>query len=171
MAESIHDQIANALREGLAAIRADAGTTYHFTPDLVDLVTIYPDTPDDFAGRDVVYLLRAGEEEHTEAESGDSSTGIGMVGKAEFFLMLCKLFGPSGEQPGDQPDPSRPRVVNRMVRDALRYLLADVQLGGLAENIIDGSLFVNREMMDAGKQWAMAELRFVVRYSYLASAP
>lgn len=170
MAESKHTQIADALRDGLAAIRADGGATYFQTPDLVDLVTFYPDEPE-FAGREIVYLLRAGEEEHTEAETGDSTGGIGMVANAEFFLLLLHLFAPTGEQAGDQPNPSRALVVDRMVRDALRFILEDVQLGGLAENVINGSLFVNRELIDAGRQWAMAEVRFVVRYSYLAATP
>jgi len=166
VAESRLDAIEAALQSGAAAIRADGGTTYHYTPDLVDVVGFYDELG---AGREVVWLFRAGEEEHAEETTGDAASGFGMLATAEFFLLVACHFDPSGEEPGDQPDPSRSRVVNRLVRDAIRFLLSDVQLGGLAENVVNGSLFVNRDMFH--EKWALAELRFVVRYSYQSLTP
>lgn len=165
--ESIHQQIAEELKSGAQDIRTDGGVAYHYTPSLVDSIAFYPETLD--PSLEVVWLFRPGEEEHTEDESGGGPSDIGMSATAEFFLVVAHRYEASSEEPGHQPEPSRATVVDRLVRDALRYLLADIRLGGLVENIVNGSLFVNRNWWDPA--WAVAELRFVVLYSYRSGAP
>lgn len=169
MPESIHWQIAEALRAKLEAISEDDGATYWYTPDRVVRVSqwdrILADT-----SLTQIYALRAAEETHGEQGTGSVSTGGSVQAAAEFYLLMLRRDESSTLNPFDEASPTREQIVDRMVRDFLRALWDDVTLGGLARNVIAGSLFVDRDVAIEGP-WAVAEARFSVDYDYLARTP
>ncbi len=163
MAESKHGQIAEALKARLAAIAGDNGTAYWYTPAKVVRVQAYDRLiADPSVG--MVYAIRAGEERHAE-----ETTGGGVVAEAEFFCLMLRPTEAADDQPFGADESTKATEQDRMVRDFLRALWLDVTLGGLASNVVDGSLVIDRDV-DVEK-WAVAEARFTVRYSYQALTP
>lgn len=167
-AESKHEQIARAIVATLSAITA--GADYHYTSDRVVRVAFFTDKPFDTSLGESVYFLRPGDEEFFEEGTGDASTGGAMRAEAEFYLVLARQHKAATENPYQEEEPTRWQVCNRMVRDAMRALFEDVNLGlTFVQNIITDSLVVDRARYMDG--WALAELRFVVRYNFLALTP
>lgn len=163
MAESKHHQIAEALKARLAAIVGDGGTTYWYTPARAVRVQAYDRlVADPSIGQ--VYAVRAGEERHTEAGTG------GLLGvEAEFWVLILRQTEAADDQPFGADESTKATEQDRMVRDFLRALWLDVTLGGLVENVVDGSLVIDRDV-DV-ELWACAEARFTVRYTYQALTP
>jgi hypothetical protein len=155
-AESIHDQIAAAVVAALDGIAA--GATYHVTPDAVVGCDFFDDALLN-AGKRTIYAVRAtGEEFHREDTSSD-----GMAATMQAFVLLLQQYGGTLD-PFNQPQLTRRRVVDRMVRDVLGKLLEDVQLGGLVENVFAEPARVDREREVDG--WAVAEIQLVIAYAY-----
>lgn len=170
MAESRHWLIGEAIRAALGdiVVTGAAGSVYWYKPEKSVRVSRFDGLLDD-ATLAQVFALRAGEETHTEESTGDPTSG-GIVGAAaEFFLLMLRRHNQATENPYQESDPTRAKVVDRMVRDALRRLWIDVTLGGLANNISQGSLLIDRDVWVPG--WACAEARFTVLYSYPARTP
>jgi hypothetical protein len=168
MAESLHHQIAEALRTRLAAITGDGGTTYWYTPAGVARVQAYDRlVADPTVG--MVYAIRAGEERHREEGTGSPTTGGLVAAEAEFWVLMLRPTEATDDNPFGADASTKATEQDRMVRDFLRALWLDVTLGGLANNIVDGSLIVDRDMEVEG--WAVAEARFAVFYSYPARTP
>lgn len=168
MAESIHHQIAEALKTRLSAIVGDGGTTYWYTPDRVVRVQSYDRLiADPTVG--MVYAIRAGEERHREEGTGGPTTGGQVGAEAEFFVLMLRPSDASDDNPFGADESTKPIEQGRMVRDFLRALWLDVTLGGLALNISDGSLMIDRDVDVEG--WAVAEARFTVLYTYLSRTP
>ena len=168
MAESKHSQIAEALKARLAAIMGDQGTTYGYTPEGVARVQAYDRLlADPSVG--MVYALRAGSEQHVEESTGDATSGGGMGATAEFFVLMLRPTLAADDNPFGADASTKAIEQDRMVRDFLRALLLDVTLGGLAYNVVAGSLVVDRDMEVEG--WAVAEARFTVAYGYSARTP
>lgn len=168
MAESKHSQIAAALKARFEAIVADGGGTYWYTPDRVARVQAYDRLLAD-KSLGTVYAIRPGQEQHAEESTGDSSTGGIMAAEAEFFVLLLQPTAAVDNNPFGQDASTRSIEQDRVIRDFLRALLLDVTLDGLVENLIQDSLIVDRDVGVEG--WAVAEARFVVRYSYPARTP
>lgn len=168
MAESIHWQISAALVDALEAISADNGSTFWYTPERVVRVTSYERLLAD-ASLTHILALRAQEETHSEQSTGSSATG-GVVGAVAEFTLLMLRRDETIESPFDRASITREQIVDRMVRDVLRAIWADVTLGGLAINISAGSLVIDRDVAVEGP-WAVAEMRFAVEYDYLALTP
>lgn len=168
MAESIHNQIAEALKTRLEAIVADEGVSYWYTPKRVVRCMAYDRL---LADKSVgsVYAIRAGQEQHAEKSTGSAATGGMMQAEAEFFLELLRETKAASDNPFGADESTKAIEQDRMVRDVLRALLLDVTLGGLAENIVATSLIVGRDVEIPG--WAVAEVRFVVAYTYAARTP
>jgi hypothetical protein len=162
VAESIHEQIAAALRTSLAAITADGGTTYWYKPDVVARVTFFDEMQLD-RGYQHVVLVRPGDEMHSEYQTGQCQAN------AEMFVLVARQFDGATENPYRESEPTRWQIANRCVRDVLRALWSDVTLGGLAQNIVADSLVVDRARYVAG--WCLAELRFEVTYVYSKATP
>ena len=168
MAESKHHQIAEALKARFTAIVTDGGTTYWYTPAKVVRVQAWDRLIAD-PSVEQVYALRAGEERHTEESTGDAASGGGVKAEAEFFVLLLRPSLAADENPFGADASTKPTEQDRMVRDFLRALWLDVTLGGLVENVVDGSLVIDRDVDVEG--WAVAEARFTVVYSYLSRTP
>ena len=164
MSESIHEQIAAALVTSLEGIVGDGGTTYWYTPSTVKRVTFFPEEQNLDLSYDVIYLLRPGDEDIVEEE-----TSQGCRGQAEFFLVVAYRHQVATENPFLEEAPTRWTIANRLVRDAVKCLLTDVTLGGLVINILTTSLSVDRDRYLPS--WVIAELRFVVEYPFVGSAP
>lgn len=168
MAESKHNQIADALKARLVAITGDGGTTYWYTPAVVARVQAYDRLlADPTVG--MVYALRAGSEEHLEESTGDAVSGGGMAATAEWFVLMLRPTAAADDNPFGADASTKAIEQDRMIRDFLRALLLDVTLGGLAYNVVSGSLVVDRDMEVEG--WAIAEARFRVAYGYRARTP
>lgn len=166
--ESKHNQIADALKARFAAIVADGGATYFYTPAQVARVQAYDRLlADPTVGQ--VYALRAGEERHREESTGGAVTGGIVAAEAEFFVLLLRPTAAVDDNPFGADASTKAIEQDRMVRDFLRALFLDVTLGGLASNIVDGSLIVDRDMEIEG--WAVAEARFTVLYTYPSRTP
>ena len=166
--ESKHSQIAEALKTRFAAIVADGGTTYWYTPAKVARVQAYDRLlADPTVGH--VYAVRAGEERHSEESTGSPSTGGVMSAEAEIFVLLLRPSAAVDDNPFGVDASTKAIEQDRMVRDFLRALFLDVTLAGLVTNVVDGSLVVDRDMEIEG--WAVAEARFTGRYSYPARTP
>ena len=168
MAESKHNQIAAALKARFEGIVGDSGTTYWYTPAKVARVQSYDRLlADPTVG--MVYALRAGEERHREESTGAAATGGILAAEAEFFVLLLRPTAAADDNPFGADASTKALEQDRMVRDFLRALFLDVTLGGLASNIADGSLIVDRDVEVEG--WAVAEARFTVLYTYPARTP
>lgn len=168
MAESIHTQIAEALRVRLAAIVGDNGTTYWYTPERAVRVGQYDRLiADPSLGQ--VYAIRPGEETHREYSTGDAISGGVVAAEAELFVLMLRPTEASDDAPFGADGVTKSLEQDRMVRDFLRALWLDVTLGGLALNVVDGSLIVDRDVDVEG--WAAAEARLTVSYTYLARTP
>lgn len=174
MAESIHDQIIDAIVSSLRAITGDGGTTYWFSPVAVVPVDFFlPSLLDATLSKEQpIYAVRPGVEEHVEGETGDS---VGRVAATMEVFIVCLLSFPGpveADNPFAPPALSRRRAVNRMVRDVLRKLLVDVRLisaGGAVNNVFDSPVLVDRDR--AIDNWAMAEINFRVSYTYDGGTP
>lgn len=168
MAESVHHRIAEAIKARLAAIVGDNGATYWYSPDRVVRVQAWDRLiADPTVG--MVYGIRAGEERHREESTGGPSTGGIVAAEAEFWVLMLRPSSAADDQPFGADESTKATEQDRMVRDFLRALWLDVTLGGLASNISDGSLAIDRDVDVEG--WAVAEARFVVLYSYPARTP
>ena len=75
----------------------------------------------------------------------------------------------AGADPLKEQPPTRWQVTNRLVRDAVKRILDQVTLSGLAVNLIADSLAINRDLYV--QNWALAELRFTVSYDFQAATP
>jgi hypothetical protein len=162
--ESVHEQIAAALQASLEGVLSDGGTTYWYTPDSVRRVAFFPDATALDTSMDVIYLLRPGVEDITE-----EGTGGACQGQAEFFLVVAKQHNVPTENPWLETEPTRWTVANRLIRDALRKLLADPTIGGAAINVVADSISVDRDRFL--QNWALAEIRFAVVYAFQAATP
>jgi hypothetical protein len=168
VAESLHHQIAEALKARFAAIVGDNGTTYWYSPDRVVRVQAWDRLiADPTVG--CVYGLRAGEERHREEGTGAPSSGGQVGAEAEFWVLMLRPTAAVDESPFGEDASVKATEQDRMVRDFLRALWLDVTLGGLASNVADGSLVIDRDVDVEG--WAVVEARFTVLYSYPARTP
>lgn len=159
MAESLHDQIGDAIEAALEAITEDGGDTYHDTPDKVEQVEVFDDPMLDRSFDKPQYFIKPGDETHAEDASGQTVRAT-----AEFFIFLARRLGTSSTE-------TRHRYVSRMVRDVVAALLVDVHLGtregeaeSLVENVFDQPAVVFREREIEG--WAAAEIQLVTAYTY-----
>lgn len=165
MAESIAEQIAEALKTALEGIVADGGTTYWYRPDKVLRVSFFPDQfTFDPAYGEVQYVLSPDPEEIVEE-------GTSHQCKAElgFVLQVAKQHRVPTENPYLEQPPIRWTVANRLIRDAVKRLDADVQLAGLAVNVNTVGISIDRDQYAEG--WAMAQLRFTVSYDFNGATP
>jgi hypothetical protein len=159
--ESIHEQVAAALKTNLAAITAD-GTNYNYTPDKVYRVSFFEDRFLD-PGYNHIILIRPGDETHEEYATQTAKAN------AEFFILIAYRFKQSTENPALADTPTRWTNIDRAIRDVLKKLWSDPQLGGLAINVAAETLDVSRDVSVEG--WALAELRTVVSYIYTKGLP
>lgn len=162
MAEPKHARIVDAILARLAGIVSDAGVTYWYAPNLVAAVHHFEDAYLD-PKHDVSYLLMDLDETHAEEATGMRGSAV-----AEFLLLVAKRFAPPMEQAGGADTRLRMRIVDRLVRDALRVLLLEPTLGGLTTNLMTDGMVVDRSLVFKG--WALAEIRFAVPYSYTWTA-
>lgn len=169
MAESRHSQIVEALRTRLAAIVGDGGSTYWYTPARVVRAQVYDRLLADDSVGTPIYALRAGEETHEEESTGDAVSGGGIRARAEVFVLLMARTQAADDSPFGFDGETKALEQDRMIRDVLKKLWQDVTLGGLATNLSDGQLVVDREVDVEG--WACVEVRLAVVYSYLAGTP
>ena len=169
MAESRHHQILAALQARFEGIVSDQGVTYWYAPDRVVRVTVYDRLLADPSVGDVVFALRAGEERHSEESTGDGTNGGYVAAEAEVWALLLRRTASADENPYGSDGTTKADEQDRIVRDFLRALWLDVTLGGLCNNIVSGSLVVDRDVDVEG--WACAEARFTVLYSYPARTP
>ena len=169
MAESIHNQIIAALVTRLEALEEDGGSTCWYTPNRVVVVNSYERLLADPTIKHI-YALRPAEETHEEHHTGSSAAGGGLRAIAEFYLLMMRRDEREAMNPFEEATPTRATIVDRIVRDVLRALFLDVTLGGLAINIVQGSLVIDRDLDIEGK-WAVAEARFGIDYEYLAGTP
>jgi hypothetical protein len=162
MSESLHYQIAEALKARLASIVGDNGATYWYTPDRVVRVQSYDRALAD-TSLGMIYAIVAGEEQHRE-----EATQV-IAAEAEFIVLMLRPTQAADDAPFGVDESTKAREQDRMVRDFLKALWSDVTLGGLANNVVDGSLIVDRAVDVDG--WAVVEARFAVSYSYPSGAP
>lgn len=127
----------------------------------VERLTFYPTSLDGYAGRDFVLIVRPGDEDHEE-----QATGL-MTARMETFILVARAFGESDET-------KRADILAEAVQAVLTAILADVKLGlgSVIDNAIDASepLRITWDFPVAG-QWAVAEMRTVIRYHYPSTAP
>lgn len=169
MAESIHEQLSAALETSLGQIVGDGGATYWETPGAVTR-SAWGDEDESLLNALIegpIYAIRPGEEIHSESDPGTA------IALAPFAILLAHKYDFT-ETAFEVPALRRMTLVNRMVRDVLRKLLADVKLGafsqgGLVENVFQGDVIVDRNKYAVG--WALAEIAFVSKYRYFGGVP
>jgi hypothetical protein len=165
VAESIVEQIAAALKTSFSGIVGDAGASYWYTPDKVVRVSFFPDDFSfDEAHGSTIYVLSQAAEDVSEERSSHGCTS-----SAGFVLQVGRLHKVASENPYLEVAPIRATVINRIVRDAIKRLFADVTLGGLAANVVETSLSIDRDQYHP--HWAMAQLAFQVEYRFDGGAP
>jgi hypothetical protein len=162
MAESIHHAIGEALKARLAALTGDNGAAYWYTPDRVVRVQAYDRlVADPTVG--MVYAIRAGEERHREEATQT------VMAEAEWWVLMLRPTEAADDSPFGADESTKATEQDRMARDFLKALWTDVTLGGLALNVVDGSLYVDRDMDVEG--WAVVEARLSILYSYPKATP
>lgn len=154
-AESTTEQIASALQTRLAAI--EAGSTYWYTPEKVARCAYFDEAW--LSGLEgPVYLIRPGEEQIAEANTGQMRTDT------EFFVLVAVQDENATGNPFDVQESgatAQTTLVNRCIRDVIVSLMSDVQLGGLALNVFENAADVTRDFFVSGR-WLCAEIRFTV---------
>lgn len=154
-AESTTEQIAAALETRLAGI--EAGATYWYTPEKVARCAYFDEAW--LSGLEgPVYLIRPGEEQIAEANTGQMRTDT------EFFVLVAVQDENATSNPftiQEAGATSQATLVNRCVRDVIVSLMSDVQLGGLALNVFENPADVTRDFFISGR-WLCAEIRFTV---------
>jgi hypothetical protein len=162
VAESIHYAIGEALKARLVALTGDNGAAYWYTPDRVVRVQSYDRlVSDPTVG--MAYAIRAVEERHREEATQT------VMAEAEWWVLMLRPTEATDDNPFGSDESTKAREQDRMARDFLKALWVDVTLGGLALNVVDGSLFVDRDMDVEG--WAVVEARFSILYSYPKATP
>jgi hypothetical protein len=163
---STHEQIAAAYKTLLGAIAAD-DANYNYTPSQVVRVRWWNRQWLSPERKPLLIFIRPGQELHREHATEQWRAEM------EVFLLVC-----SYDSRGSNNDPFKEsgqeiesgwQVENKAVRDVLKKLIVDPTLGGLAENIVEGSLIVDRAQFVDG--WDVTEIRFVTSYTYHKSAP
>lgn len=167
--ESIHEQIAAALKSSLQGIVGDGGVTYWYTPGVVVRVPFFEETGPygllDSSISGPIYAIRPGEESHEEQVTQNTDAEM------EVFILMLQRFTET-ESAFTLASVPRWTMVNRMVRDVLRKLLQDVQLlsvGGAVDNIMALPGLVDRDRWIDG--WAVAELQLRIGYRYAGGVP
>ena len=170
-AESVHEQIEEALKTLLAGIvaGADYWNTFNSATAKVARCSFY--RPQDLVvGYEQIVLIRPGIETVREFSTGDASTGGGLRGEMETYVEINKRFEAGTENPFEAAAPTRATLINRAIRDVLRKVcLEGITLAGLAVNVIQESLVIDRDQY--AEKWARAELRFVISYDFMAATP
>lgn len=176
-AESIHEQIEEALRVLLAGIVAGANywNTFESSTAKVARCSFYRDA-DLVAAYEQIVLIRPGIETVRELSSGDAISGGGLRGEMETFVEINKRFEKGTENPFEATAPTRATLVNRVIRDVLRRVCLDgitlapvLGAGTPTVNVIQESLVIDRDQFM--EKWARAELRFVISYDFMAATP
>jgi len=171
VSESKHELIAAALQDALSSIPGDGGDNYWYTYRVGRTVTFGSEDLDTSIGMPLI-VLSPGEETMAEGESGDPTAGFSVNAAAEFFAMLCVYVGSLEEDAWKQDGAdSRWLIANRMVKDFLKKLFSDVQLGSLVENVAKDEIVIDRRRFTVGLDWVLVEVRFVVQYTLLSGDP
>lgn len=152
-----HELVAEALRSRLAAINVSAG--YAYTPDAVRRVSFWPEAAALDPSREVLYFVRAG----TKATRWYD--GRRLERAQEFRILCCHKFTEPTEAPL-AADPVRERMQADMEADVVQALWSDVRLG-LPGYVIDAMAEGWQTDFDwYVPNWAVVELRIVVRYQH-----
>jgi len=165
MAESIHEQVVAAIKTSLAAIVADGGSTYWYTPSAVVRYGGFSmECLSETKGSTIIVLI-PGEEERVPFAMGGRWQARCMLD-----IAAATQFAPVTEDPFNPPSPDRWQVQNRLARDIEKKLLAGATVGGLA---IDTEVqVVDRDPEDTYvERWAVVFLRVLVIYEYTETAP
>lgn len=162
-------QVLQRVQTDLAAILADGGASYWYTPAAVHVVKTWDDERLWDPSRQVIYAVRREARHHEEESTGSNATGGYMAAAVDIHILVSQVFTPSA--PTDTPD--EVLVVERMERDVLRKLLfEDVKLGGLVNNIaLAGEGIDDTVIENAPAGWACGEITFRAGYTYPAVAP
>lgn len=148
---------------------AMAEATSHYLPDKVYRVSSYADGRlfDSSVGEPAtIYAVRAGDSRTVEWSTGDATSGGFSSAEVEMFVLAMRNGGTD-----DNTD--EVEVRENLTRDALRVLLMDPTVDGLAVNVADGEITVNRDFFVDGLSdgWICTEIAFPLRYSFQATAP
>lgn len=170
--ESIHEQIAAALRTLLAGI---TGSSYWYdlsdtTKNQVVRTTFFEDA-DLKEEYDHIILIRPGDETIRELSTGDASSGGGLRGEMEVFILVAHRFETASENPFEEATPTRWTIADRAVFDILRklFLGPGVTLSGVAVNVAEQPILIDRARYLP--KWAIAELRLLISYDSMATSP
>ena len=167
--ESLHEQIAEAIRASLEEISGSDGNPYwNTTAAAVRVLWVEKELLESALGTGPIYAVWPGEEEHVEGATG-APLGAGRIDAEMDVFVLCLQSYKQTDHAFAPGDPTRWNMGNRMVRDVLRKLLADVQLSGLVENVFATPVIIDRDRWIDG--WAVVEIHFRVAYSYTGGVP
>lgn len=160
MAESTHEQIAQALKTRLETITTDSPKVLRCRD--------WPSAA--VAERELTIYLKANPYTSTEGTSGDANGGFAEE-RASFSILIVKLYERSSNNAEDEEQRSEdlaPTVISRCIRDVVKALLSEVTLGGLAWNVADGQIEIDPDFRISGACLS-AELTFSVKYHYKVS--
>ena len=162
MAESLHEQISEALQTRLKAIAADNGTTYWYTPDAVYRVLEFSGADLDDS-LDLILFLRPDNDIVREG----ATTRV--EGEATFTVLIAARDMRASKSPttdDEGTDPPGPTIIGRCVADVRAALLSEVTLGSLAWNVARGE--IEADYSFAVEKWLCATVTFTVAYDYAA---
>ena len=162
--ESIYQQFIQQLRTTLRAIDPVADSEYWYAPQHVVLADVLDSVFLESAPKKYVIMIGPGDEYEEERTSGT----VGCI--AQIFVLCAQPWKPSTVDPFRQADDAvtRWRLQNRMVRDVLRAILADVTLNSLVSNCAIKEIDRNFEVPE---RWAVVLIMFGVEYDYMKDAP
>lgn len=164
MAESKAEQITAAVQAKLAAIVANAGATYWYTPGAVIRAPFFSEACLNTAYITVHVVSPDDEERMGEFTFTDTSARLGLD------VLALTQFRPANEGPYGATTPIRETVQHRLARDVKTALRADQTLGGLALNLAVAFVsFAPEETFLSG--WACIMARVSVFYVYADAAP
>jgi len=165
VSESIVEQILAKIKTELEAISGDSGTTYWYTPGKVARVDYFDSKMVIKEGYgNPLYLVR---DTGDEDENPEFATMGGMASDMDIYIM-CAYKDDRGNKDPFTADTLSGTIRNRMLRDIQKKMESDVTRGSLA---IDTSRFSKRRDFAEPQGWILAEIQFVVTYTYTRGTP
>lgn len=156
---SSHDDVSEALRTTLEAIRGGAGG-YVYTPSVVKRALFWPDESALDASLETIYLIRP------MGKMTVPYDGYRLDRRQEFRILCCHRFEEPTDNPIQAETPAREQIAADMEADVVQAIWADVRLGR-PDLIIDAMHESWRTDFDwSVAKWVVVELRIVVRYQH-----
>lgn len=171
MAESLPEQIYEAVEAALAPLVGDGGTTYWYsTARAMRATVLSEECLDESLATGTIYVVIPGDPEQKRAATMGAQATRKRFGVLSLDIAALQRFTPASENPYTATTPIRHTIQNRMARDAEKALCADTDLAALILRIDVTSVDTSADATGL-VGWAVAWLHVEIEYQYTEAAP